>query len=398
MPRFGFSYSQAALGTTLLLIAAWFPGFAFAEGLTEQYVPAEKPIDIIADDYDTAVVIKIYSEVRDDFAGFDHITQKVRMRIDNGARRGEEFDMDNGILKGQEDARFHVGQRLVVERLAQSDGQVRHLVRDPYRIPAMLWLAAFFILLSLLFGGVRGITAVLGLGVSVLILLKYVVPAIASGKDPLFVSVTGSYAIAVTALYLAHGFNKRTSVALLSTCITLAFAAFAAVFSVHFAQLFGFGSEESMYLATGQGGINLQGLLIGGFIIGALGVLDDVTTAQSAAVDEISKANPLLTRMQLWRAGMSVGREHIASLINTLALAYVGASLPLFLLFHQNQDMPTWLVVNGEFIAEEIVRTLVGSLALLLAVPISTWCAAYFLRNTTGHVLSDGAHGHHHHH
>ena len=150
-----------------------------------------------------------------------------------------------------------------------------------------------------------------------------------------------------------------------------------------------------MFIQTGElSAVNLRGLLLGGIIIGALGVLDDITTAQTAAIDEISKANPRLGFRELYRSGTSIGREHIASLINTLALAYAGASLPILLLFSINEEMPMWTILNSEFMAEEIVRTLVGSSALLLAVPISTYLAARAFahgkhtRAATGHVHS----------
>ena len=153
-----------------------------------------------------------------------------------------------------------------------------------------------------------------------------------------------------------------------------------------------------MYLQSGlTAGVNLRGLLLGGMIIGCLGVLDDITTAQTAAVDEIRKANPNLTSKQLLQSGLSVGREHIASLINTLALAYAGASLPLLLLFQTNETFPLWVTLNSEFLAEEIVRTLVGSTTLLLAVPISTWCAARFLSNDGRPSIGGHCHGHSHH-
>ena len=146
---------------------------------------------------------------------------------------------------------------------------------------------------------------------------------------------------------------------------------------VYLGKLFGMGTEESIFIQSGVlQEVNLRGLLLGGIIIGALGVLDDITTAQTAAIDELSKANHKLGFAELYKAGTSIGREHIASLINTLALAYVGASLPILLLVSLNEDMPWWVMVNSEFIAEEIVRTLVGSSTLLLAVPISTWLAA----------------------
>lgn len=397
-----FRYSRTMnMPVTLRLLVASIgflvPLAVSAQG-ADQFIPAELPIHIVSDDYGTAQVVTVYREIPSIVAGYEHITQKLRLKILSGPGAGEEFDADNGMLKGHEQGRLKEGDVVVLETMVQSDGLTRRLLRDPYRLPAMGWLIVIFASLAVLFGGIRGLTSIVGLVTSVGILFVFVVPGIAAGYDPLTVSVLGSYAIAVTSIYLAHGFSRRTTVALLSTCVTLALAAIAAVLSVYATRLFGMGSEESMYLATGQySTINLQGLLIGGCIIGALGVLDDITTAQTAGIDELTKANPRMTSAELYTAGMSIGREHIASLINTLALAYVGASLPLLLLFQQEGNLPTWLILNGEFIAQEIVRTLVGSTALLLAVPISTWFATYFLRNKTGHRLpSAGGHIHIH--
>lgn len=375
----------------IIMASAWalfVPVSTFATSDAAQFIPAEPPIDIVSDQYGTAEVITVYREIRDSIAGYEHLTQKLHLRILTGPGAGETFDADNGLLRTQEQAKLREGDVVTLQTLQQSDGTVRRIIRDPYRLPAIGRLIIVFALLCIILGGIRGLTSIIGLFTSVGVLFAFVVPAIASGYDPLIISVVGSYAIAFTSLYLAHGFHKRTSVALLSTCITLALAAAAAIFSIHLTRLFGMGSEESMYLVTGQfSGIDLRGLLIGGCIIGALGVLDDITTAQTAGIHELTKANPSMTFGELYTAGMSIGREHIASLINTLALAYVGASLPLMLLFQYDGNLPMWLVLNGEFIAQEIVRTLIGSTALLLAVPISTWCAAHFLRNKTGHKL-----------
>jgi uncharacterized membrane protein len=375
------------IGVCCLVLFACTTAAALGQ-VAEYAVPAELPGNVQSNEYATATVEAVVRDERDTVGGFDHRTQTVSMRITSGPRTGERFVMENGILDNRNDMTLHPGEQVVVERLVRYDGSVRYMLRERYRLPALLWLFVGFLLLSVVFGGIRGVTSVFGLVASVAILGLYVVPAIAKGSDPLVTSIVGSYCIAVTSMYLAHGLNKRTTVALLSTCITLALAALAAFAATQFARLFGMGTEESMYLQTGSfGAVHLQGLLIGGFIIGTLGVLDDVTTAQTAAVDEISKANPSLGFAALQKAGMSVGKEHIASLINTLALAYVGASLPLFLLFRENDTLPSWIVLNSEFIAEEVVRTLVGSTALLLAVPISTFFAAYFLRNRTGTVL-----------
>lgn len=248
--------------------------------------------------------------------------------------------------------------------------------------------------MGILLGGRIGFTSMLGLGVSIAVLMLYIIPNIVRGANPLLISVTGSAAIAYTALYLAHGFNRRTSLALLSTVITLVLSTLMAVAFVHLANLFGMGSEEARFIQTGfTQNINLKGLLLGGIIIGALGVLDDITTAQTAAIDELSKANHTLGFTELFASGTSIGREHIASLINTLALAYVGASLPVFVLLFVNEEMPWWVIVNSEFLAEEIVRTLVGSSTLLLAVPISTYIAAKAFANGN-HTNVKGGHVH----
>jgi uncharacterized membrane protein len=162
------------------------------------------------------------------------------------------------------------------------------------------------------------------------------------------------------------------------TLITLGISVFVAVKIVSWTHLFGTGSEDALLLQSLSGNVNLRGLLLGGMILGLLGVLDDVTTGQAAIVEELRDANPALSVKELYRRGLSVGREHITSLINTLFLAYTGATLPLFLLFTLNQGQPFWMIVNSEQISDEIVRTVVGSSCLILAVPITTLLAAYF--------------------
>lgn len=346
----------------------------------------------------TAKVVRILSEAKDDAFGFERITQQVWLRLMSGPDKGTDFTMENGVLNDRDDMRMIEGETLVVRKLTKTDGTVKYLTAEKYRLPMVIWLGIFFLVLTMLFGGWTGLMSIGGLAVSILILTMYVVPQIASGSNPLTVSLIGSYGIACTSLYLAHGFNRRTSVALLSTLVTLGIAATLSIVFVHLAKLFGMGTEESMYLQMGVSqSVNLRGLLLGGFIIGCLGVLDDVTTAQTAAIDEIRKANPNLSSKELWKAGVSVGREHIASLINTLALAYAGASLPLLLLFKMNEGYPLWVTLNSEFLSEEIIRTLVGSSTLLFAVPISTWLAVRLLKGSD-HAPSRGGHSHVHFH
>lgn len=264
-------------------------------------------------------------------------------------------------------------------------------------MPALGLAVGLFFGLAVLFSRRRGVTAILGLGITALILARFIVPAIIGGSNPLVVSLVGALAIAFSSIYLAHGFNLRTSIAVGSTLLTLVIAWVMAIVFVSLANLFGLGSEEAFYLQLAPvEQLNLRGLLLGGIILGALGVLDDITTAQAAAVDELRKANPALPVQELYRRGLSVGTEHITSLVNTLFLAYAGASLPLFILFTIYNETPVWVALNSEFVAEEIVRTLVGSVALILAVPITTVAAAIIL-SRRGRVGTEGmAEGHRH--
>lgn len=350
--------------------------------------------------FSTAVVVSIPSSVQDSSGGIPHEVQTVLLRILNGAEKGKEVTLENGVVDGREDMRLEVGEKVVLDKITDAAGQTEYLIKEAYRLPSLFWLTLVFIAVTIALGGITGITSLLGLAVSVLTLILFVIPRIVAGDNPMVICLIGAAIIACTSIYLAHGLNRRTSVALLSTLITLAIAAITAYIFVHASQLFGMGSEESLYLQTGMlQNVDLRGLLLGGIIIGCLGVLDDVTTAQCAAIDEISKANPSMTQLQLQRAGFSIGREHIASLINTLALAYAGASLPLLLLFKTQDTYPLWVTLNSEFLSEEIIRTLVGSLTLVCAVPVSTFLAAKLLRAAPNArpVVAQGF-GHHHHH
>lgn len=332
-----------------------------------------------------AEVVKILEDGEKQFAGYGQKYQMVEVEVSKGERKGEKLTIEYGGEFSLNDAqKVIVGDDIViVERIfGDSDDNVEYSIVDKYRLPALIWIFVGFLVLSLIFSRWKGFGSLVGLVVSIFVLIKFIVPGIAAGNNPVWVSLFGTLMIAVPALYLAHGFNKRTSIALLGTVLTIFLATFLALIAVNFAHVFGTGSEDAMFLQFGPlENINLKGLLLGGIIIGTLGVLDDITTAQSAVVDELKKANSKLKFKELYKQASSVGREHIASLINTLVLAYAGASLPLFLLFTLDNNQPFWLILNNEFIAEEIVRTLVGSMALVLAVPITTVLAAYFIAN-----------------
>ena len=261
---------------------------------------------------------------------------------------------------------------------------MRWQVIDHYRIPQLGWVFVLFFVLVFSFTRKRGVLSLVGLGVSIAIIWWGVIPLILAGNNALAVSLGGAIAIAVISLYLAHGLRMRTTVSVVSTVVTLCVSVGVGSLFIWMSRLTGVGSEDAFFLQLSQSGdaLDLQGILLGGILIGALGVLDDITTSQTAAVEEIYKANPKFSKKELYKRGLSVGREHITSLVNTLALAYIGASFPLFLSLPANISQPSWLLFNSEFIGEEVVRTLVGSTALVLAVPLTTLLAVYVFCRT----------------
>lgn len=376
--------------------------------LDDQAAPTDQAAQIAAaeslppDEYYKGVVLKLEDQSTHDVGGAKETITEYRVKITSGKEKETEVSVQISDLDQTFKSRtFEPGDLVVMVKSWQPDQPAKWYFADNYRIRPLFWIALLFLLAAVIFGRLRGLTSVLGLGVTVAVIIYYVVPRIAAGHDPLVTCLIAAVAIATLSLYLAHGFNTRTSIALVSTLITLGISAWMAVSWVHWARLFGMGSEDAIFLqGAGLPDIDLRGLLLGGILLGVLGILDDITTAQAAIVEELKRANSKLRFKELYSRGISVGREHIASLINTLFLAYAGASLPLFLLFSVNKGQPLWFIVNSETIAEEIVRTLVGSVCLILAVPITTALAAsYFSDRKLADSDTGGLHEitHHHH-
>lgn len=247
------------------------------------------------------------------------------------------------------------------------------------RTPLVL-LAVLFAIVVVALGRFRGLAALAGMAVTVVVLIGFVAPSVLAGNDPLLVAVTAAAAIAFVSLYLTHGFNATTTVALAGTLLSLGLtlALAAAFFSA--ARFTGLATEDALILPFIAGDIDLAGLLLGGAVLGTLGALDDVTVTQVATVAELHHRSPLLGFRELVASGIRVGREHIASTVNTLLLAYAGASMPLLLLFAVSEQ-PLAQVANSELVAVEIVRTLCGSIGLVAAVPITTTLAALTARD-----------------
>jgi uncharacterized membrane protein len=363
----------------LLILVVLATAVAAARPLRAAPVVEESPAPIV---YALGRVTDIVAQTTQMVGGTSHRITTIRVVVLRGPQRTTMATARHVAPSAEAaEAPLRPGDVIVMARDAGGPASSYDVV-DRYRLPALGLAALLFVGCAIGMSRVRGVTALIGLGASLLILSRFVVPRIMAGANPLAISLIAAFAVGLVSLYLAHGFNRRTSVALLGTMVTLAFATGLADLIVGLAHLSGRGSDEALFLQTGYlETVNLRGLLLGGIVLGALGVLDDITTAQAAAVEEISRADPGLGVRDLYRRGLSVGREHITSLVNTLVLAYAGASLPLFILFTLNTNQPLWVTLNSEFVAEEIARTIIGSLALTLAVPITTALAARLLRS-----------------
>jgi uncharacterized membrane protein len=252
--------------------------------------------------------------------------------------------------------------------------------QDRDRMSSLWWLILLFAVTVICLARVRGLLALFAMGGTVLMLVKFIAPSVLDGNDPVLVCVVAAAAIAYFSLYFTHGFSLMTTVALAGTLIALGLTLGISWIFFELAKFSGYSSEEAFVLPFLAESLDVRGLLLGGTIIAALGALDDVTVTQAATVLELSARNNELSTRQLTMSGLRVGREHIASTVNTLLLAYAGSSIPLLLLFAVSEQS-LGDVANSELIAIELVRTLCGSIGLVAALPITTYLAALLMRS-----------------
>ncbi|WP_405881145.1 YibE/F family protein [Streptomyces sp. NBC_01136] len=298
--------------------------------------------------------------------------KKATIRIDTGKDKGRTF---TEIVQPDQSRQLHQGEKVVVAYEPSAPKDLQYSVTDVNRQFPMALLAGIFALTVVVVGRMRGVMALIALAVSFLILTLFILPAILQGSNPLVVAVVGASAIMLIALYMCHGLSARTSVAVLGTLLSLVLIGVLGSEFIGWAALTGNTDDNTGLIHGLYPSIDMSGLLLAGVIIGSLGVLDDVTVTQTSAVWELHGANPTMGWRDLYRAGIRIGRDHIASVVNTLVLAYAGAALPLLLLFSIAQSS-VGTVANSELVAEEIVRTLVGSIGLVASVPVTTALAA----------------------
>jgi uncharacterized membrane protein len=341
-----------------------------------------------------ATVLSVEGTYERDITGTDATAtvQELRIELTGGTRAGEIVDLR------AEQVDLAVGDTIYVNRVVDLAGNEYIEFADFERRPVLLFVTTLFVVMLLVFVGGQGLRALLSLIGSIGAIFFLLIPALLAGYNPAFTTVAVAAVVLAFVLFGTHGINPRTLIAFGGTYSAVAVTGIVAYFSVDLMRFTGFGSDASVYLNFATSGqLDLAGLLLGGIIVGILGVLDDVSITQASIVQELKRANPRYHFIDLYRSAIRVGKDHIGSLVNTLALAYVGVSLPLILLFAKTESS-WWASLNQEVIAAEVVRIIIGSIGLILAVPLTTVVAAWWYKDRTVDRVDVSSHHHHHHH
>lgn len=279
---------------------------------------------------------------------------------------------------------YKVGDKVIISEVKNIDGSTDYFIIDFVRSSYLYWLALIFAVTIIIIGKMKGVKSLISLVLSFFIIIKFIIPNILSGNNPLVVGVVGALIILSIMIYITDGWNIKSHISVASVFFSLLATFILSWIFTGLTRLTGMGQEESIYLlGLNNGTIDFKGLLLAGILIGTVGVLDDVIVGQVELVKQIRVANPQLTNKQVYKSAFEVGNTHLGAIVNTLFLTYVGASLPLLLLFYVNPTGAASFaqVINNEMIATEIVRTLVGSIGVALSIPISTFLATVWLKD-----------------
>lgn len=352
----------------LLIIFLVFPIFVYAQ---ESHYQA-KVIEVVEE----------HEYTRED--GSIGYNQYLKLEIFSVQERGKIIEVNNlnsfDIISGRQ---YKSGDKVLVASYDTGE-TIYYEITDYVRTGSLFWLGFIFFVLIIIVGKWKGLRALVGLVLSFLIIMYFIVPRILDGSSPLLIGISGAFVILCILIYITEGWNKLAHISIFSIAISLGLTAVLAVIFTQQAGLSGGGSDEALFLiGISDQVLNLKGLLLTGIIIGTLGVLDDVVVSQVSLVAEIKSVNPNLSSGEVFTRAMKVGITHIGAMTNTLFLAYAGASLPLLLLFsvHSSPFLKFTDVINNELIATEIIRTLTGSIGLALAAPIAT-AVAVFMKNS----------------
>lgn len=368
---------------TLALFLAFFPSVSLAQ---EAHQDLQETVP--------AIVLEVLGQTEREVVGTDTTTmvQELRIELKGGERAGEVVQVINEVVL------LEPGDKIFVNRIVTVEGDEYVTYQDFERRPTLLFVTVLFVAMFLFFSRWQGVRALVSLVGSVLAILFLLVPALLAGYDPMLVTVSISAVILALVLFGTHGVNPQSVIAFGGTFGAVAVTGLIAYISVDVMRLTGFSSDAAVYLNFATGGqLNLSGLLLGSIIIGILGVLDDVAVTQASVVLQLKAANPTFGFYELYNRAIIVGRDHLGSLVNTLALAYAGVALPIILLYAKTES-DFLISINQEVIAVELLRIVVGSIGLILAVPATTAVAAWYFQSRAVDKVQASSHDHRHHH
>jgi len=323
----------------------------------------------------TATVVNVEQKT-DPSTGQEGKVKTVTLEITSGDKKGQEAKSSWVPVSAEEEEIFSLnqGDKVIVQYTKMNEMESWSIM-DKQRAGVLWWLLIILAVVLIVISRWYGIKSLATLFITALVILYFLVPQIAKGADPLIITILAAGFFIIPSLLLSHGFNKKTYIAIVGIVFSVIIVAILAKLVISWAQLTGINTEETFYINLGEQKINLLNLLLAGIILGTVGVMDDIAITQSSVVLELRKINKNLAWQEVFKKAMQVGNDHIASVINTLFLAYVGASLPLVLLLTQ-QEIPFMIAIQREFVATEIIRILVGTIGLVLTVPLTTVIAA----------------------
>lgn len=318
-------------------------------------------------------VVRVVEEKQIVVMDNEQLYQKLELELSTPDNK--KVIIENGNQPIVNTTKYSVNDNVLVNTTIDLEGNQGYIIIDFVREDSLILLSILFVILLVIVTKWKGLFSLFGMFFTFFVIFIFVLPQLLAGDNPILVAIIASLVIIPVSFYVSHGFNKKTTIAIIGSIISLVITAILASIFTQLGHLTGLSSEEAGMLSIGQNNLNMKGILLAGIVIGALGVLDDITISQAAIVDELANTAKLTKAKDLYSRSMVIGKDHITSMVNTLVLAYAGASLPLLLIFTNNPH-PFSEIINYEMIAEEIIRTLVGSIGLILAVPITTIIAA----------------------
>ena len=366
------------LATFLLVFTFIFSSFVFP-------VLAQQTEGVISFKAQVIEILDEATKEREDGSIFRQ--QNLKLKALEGEREGEEF-IYYGIsdIEVASEKSYKIGDKVFVDVFTADNKEETVYVTEYVRSQALWYLVIIFIVVFLVIGKTKGIRALLSLILTFVIIIKFMLPLILAGHDPFFVSLIGGLLIMTLVIYLTEGWQKKSHLAIISVIASLLVTLILSLIFTNLSRLTGMAQEETVFLlGLGDLSINFKGLLLAGMLIGAIGVLDDIIVSQIEAVERIYEANPSLPTKKVFSLAFKIGNTHLGTMVNTLFLTYAGAALPLLLIFTLGQETGLSLsrALNSEVITTEIIRTLVGSIGVMSAMPIATFLGVYGLGKWT---------------